>query len=209
MTCATSPGSDMPACTSRRRTDAYANESRILAAAREVFAEHGAAATLTQIAAHAGVGNATLYRHFPNRQALAAAVYEDAFATDVEPVILALIDSDAPREAFIDVIERLAELMYLQRPLLPSLDHLTELTSKLFNRKRELLETLVTQGQAAGDLRADLTVDDVPTFVAMVTAASVALDQPPQLRRRYLSLMLDALNPADAQPLPPLPARSG
>ncbi|WP_208301533.1 hypothetical protein [Mycobacterium sp. DL440] len=36
-------------------------------------------------------------------------------------------------------------------------------------------------------------------------AASVALDQPPQLRRRYLSLMLDALNPADAQPLPPLP----
>lgn len=198
----------MPARTSRRRTDAYANESRIVAAAREIFAAHGAAATLTQIAASAGVGNATLYRHFPNRQALAAAVYEDAFSTEVEPVILALIDSDAPREAFIDVIERLAELMYLQRPLLPSLDHLTELTSRLFNRKRDLLEALVTQGQAAGDLRADLTVDDVPTFVAMVTAASVALDQPPQLRRRYLSLMLDALNPADAQPLPPLPDRS-
>ncbi|WP_096867153.1 hypothetical protein [Mycolicibacterium houstonense] len=67
----------------------------------------------------------------------------------------------------------------------------------------------MTQGQAAGDLRADLTVDDVPTFVAMVTAASVALDQPSELRRRYLSLMLDALNPADAQPLPPLPDRSG
>jgi hypothetical protein len=74
----------------------------------------------------------------------------------------------------------------------------------LFNLKRDLLVALVTQGQASGDLRADLTVDDVPTFVAMVTAASVALDQPPQLRRRYLSLMLDALNPADAQPLPPL-----
>ncbi|OMC41329.1 TetR family transcriptional regulator [Mycobacterium sp. GA-1841] len=198
----------MPATTSRRRTDAYANENRIIAAAREVFAQEGTTATLTQVAARAGVGNATLYRHFPNRQALAAAVYEDAFTTDVEPVILALIESDAPREAFIDVIERLAELMYLQRPLQPSLDHLTELTARLFSRKRELLEALVTQGQAAGDLRADLTVDDVPTFVAMVTAASVALDHPPALRRRYLSLMLDALNPQDAQPLPPLPDRS-
>ncbi|MDV3126558.1 TetR/AcrR family transcriptional regulator [Mycobacterium sp. 21AC1] len=198
----------MPARTDRRRADAYANESRIVAAAREIFAAEGAAATLTQVAARAGVGNATLYRHFPNRQTLAAAVFEDVFATDVEPVILALVDSDAPREAFIDVIERMAELMYAQRSLLPSLDHLTELTSRLFGKKRELLDALVTRGQAVGDLRADLTVDDVPTFVAMVTAASVALEQPPELRRRYLSLMLDALNPADAQPLPPLPDSS-
>lgn len=189
----------------RRRSDAYANESRILAAAREIFAAEGAAATLTQVAARAGVGNATLYRHFPNRQALAAAVYEDVFTTEVEPVIVSLVDADAPREAFIDVIERLAELMYAQRPLLPSLDHLTELTSRLFGRRRDLLESLVTHAQAAGDLRTDLTVDDVPTFVAMVTAASVALEQPVVLRRRYLSLMLDALNPVDAQPLPPLP----
>lgn len=195
----------MTARTDRRRSDAYANESRIVAAAREIFASDGAAATLTQVAARAGVGNATLYRHFPNRQALAAAVYEDVFTTEVEPVVLALVDSDAPREAFIDVIERMAELMYAQRPLVSSLDHLTELTSRLFGRKRELLEALVTRGQATGELRADLTVDDVPTFVAMVTAASVALEQPPQLRRRYLSLMLDALNPADAQPLPRLP----
>ncbi|MGV0814127.1 helix-turn-helix domain-containing protein [Mycolicibacterium boenickei] len=194
----------MPGRTDRRRSDAYANESRIIAAARETFAAEGAAATLTQVAKRAGVGNATLYRHFPNRQALAAAVYEDVFATDVEPVVLALVDSDAPREAFIDVIEQMAELMYAQRPLMPSLDHLTELTSRLFGRKRELLAALVTRGQAIGELRADLTVDDVPTFVAMVTAASVALEQPPELRRRYLSLMLDALNPADAQPLPPL-----
>lgn len=189
----------------RRRADAYANESRIVAAAREVFATHGAAATLTQVAAQAGVGNATLYRHFPNRQALGAAVYEDVFAAEIEPVIVALVDSAAPREAFIDVIERIAELMYAQRPLLSSLDHLTELTERLFARKRDLLEQVVPHGQATGELRADLTVADVPTFVAMVTAASVALEQPASLRRRYLSLMLDALNPAGAQPLPRLP----
>jgi AcrR family transcriptional regulator len=186
----------------RRRADAFANVNRIVAAAREVFGIHGDSATLTDVAAQAGVGNATLYRHFPNRQALAAAVYEDIFVTEVEPVITALVESAAPRESFLDVIERLTEVMCQQRPLLSSLDHLAELTVALFNRNSELVAAIVATGQAKGELRLDLTADDVATFVAMVTTASVALDQPPELRRRYLSLMLDALNPVGAQPLP-------
>ena len=188
--------------TKRRRADAFANVSRIVAAAREVFSTEGPSATLTQVAAQAGVGNATLYRHFPNRQALAAAVYEDIFTTDVEPVITELVESSAPREAFLDVLERLTEVMYQQRPLLSSLDHLAELTVALFRRNHEFIDGLVAAGQSTGDLRPDLTTEDVPTFVAMVTTASVALNQPPQLRRRYLSLMVDALNPASAQTLP-------
>ena len=186
----------------RRRADAFANVSRIVKAAREVFSSEGPGATLTQVAARAGVGNATLYRHFPNRQALAAAVYEDIFITDVEPVITELIESSAPREAFLDLLERLTEVMYQQRPLLSSLDHLAELTVALFRRNQDLVDELVAAGQSTGDLRTDLTAEDVPTFVAMVTTASVALDQPPELRRRYLSLMVDALNPAGAETLP-------
>lgn len=186
----------------RRRADAFANVNRIVAAAREVFSIHGDSATLTDVAAAAGVGNATLYRHFANRQALAAAVYEDIFVTEVEPVITQLVESEAPRESFLDVIERLTEVMCQQRPLLSSLDHLAELTVALLNRNSELVAAIVATGQAKGELRLDLTADDVATFVAMVTTASVALDQPPELRRRYLSLMLDALNPVGAQPLP-------
>lgn len=186
----------------RRRADAFANVSRIVAAAREIFGIRGDSATLTDVAAQAGVGNATLYRHFPNRQALAAAVYEDIFVTEVEPVITALVESAAPRESFLDVIERLTEVMCQQRPLLSSLDHLARLTVELFHRNRELIESIVETGKAQGDLRSDLTADDVTTFVAMVTTASVALDQPPELRRRYLSLMLDALNPPGAETLP-------
>lgn len=187
----------------RRRSDASANVTKIVAAAREVFAEYGDAATLTQVAARAGVGNATLYRHFPNRQALAAAVYEDIFLSDVEPVVRSLVDESAPRESFLDVIDGMVDVMFAQRSLLPSLDHLTELTARLFAGNRELLEGLIAQGQASGELRPDLTTDDVPTFVAMVTTASVALNQPKAVRRRYLSLMFDALNPSGAQPLPP------
>jgi AcrR family transcriptional regulator len=186
----------------RPRADAFANVSRIVAAAREVFSNEGPSATLTQVATRAGVGNATLYRHFPNRQALAAAVYEDIFVSEVEPVISALIASAAPRESFLDVLERLTEVMCQQRPLLPSLDHLAELTVALFHRNRDLVDALVATGRATGDLRPDLTPEDLPTFVAMVTTGSVALNQPAALRRRYLSMMVDALNPTGAQALP-------
>ncbi len=188
-----------------RRSDAFANVARIVAAARELFSSEGADATLSRIAARAGVGNATLYRHFPNRQALAAAVLEDIFVSEVEPVIRELVASDAPREAFVDVIERLVEVLNEQRPLLGSPDHLADLTVALLHRNRDLVDELIANGRRLGELRSDIEADDVVTFVAMVTTASVALHQPRDLRRRYLSLLLDALDPSDARPLPPLP----
>jgi AcrR family transcriptional regulator len=182
--------------TSPRRSDAFANIARIVAAARKEFARDGASATLSQIAATAGVGDATLYRHFPNRHALAAAVYEEIFNAEVKPAILAL--SDAPPEAFIDVLALLEDVMFAQRPLIASLDDLASLTAELIIRDRELLEEFVVRSQARGNLRTDLTAEEVATFVAMVTTASVAMDQPKPLRRRYLSLMVDALSQAAA-----------
>lgn len=189
--------------TDHRRADASANVRKIVAAAQEVFAEYGADATLTQVAARAGVGNATLYRHFANRQALAAAVYEEVFHAEIEPAVRSLVDQAAPRMAFLDLIEHIVDVMHRQRPLLSSMDQLAVVTAQLFGSDRELLSELIDHGQSIGELRSDLTVDDVSTFVAMVTTASVALNQPSELRRRYLSMMLDALDPSHAQPLPP------
>lgn len=184
------------ALTSPRRSDANANIARIVAAAREEFARDGASTTLSQIASVAGVADATLYRHFPNRQALAAAVYESVFEADVKPAILAL--ADAPPEAFIDVLALLEDVMFAQRPLIASLDDLASLTAELIMRDRELLEEFVMRSQERGNLRADFTAEEVATFVAMITTASVAMDQPKALRRRYLTLMVDALSPAAA-----------
>lgn len=183
--------------TSQRRSDAFANIARITAAAREVFARDGASATLSQVAAAAGVSAATLYRHFPNRQALAAAVYEDVFNAEVKPAVLAL--SESPPDAYIDALAQLEDVMSAQRPLLASLDDLASLTAELILRDRELFEDVLMQAQARGNLRTDLTADEVANFVAMVTAASVAMDHPAPLRRRYLGLMVDALSPAAAQ----------
>lgn len=181
----------------QRRSDASVNIARIVAAARQIFAREGPSATLSQVATAAGVGDATLYRHFPNRQALATAVYEDIFTAEVKPAILALAGS--PATAFIDVLAHLEDVMFAQRPVIASLDDLAGLTADLIMRDRELLEEFVGQAQSAGTLRADVSADEVASFVAMVTAASVAMNQPKAQRRRYLHLMVDALSPAAAQ----------
>lgn len=182
---------------SQRRSDAFANIARIVAAARKVFAREGASATLSQVAAAAGVSEATLYRHFANRQALAAAVYEDVFNTEITPTVLAL--SESPPHAYIDALAQLEDVMSAQRPLLASLDDLASLTTELILRDRELFEDVLMQAQAKGNLRTDLTPDEVATFVAMITTASVAMNQPKPQRLRYLRLMVDALSPAAAQ----------
>src|SRR5438270_9690760 len=62
------------------RADAARNRAHVLAAARDVFVEHGADAPLDDIARHAGVGIATLYRRFPDREALLRAVALDVLA---------------------------------------------------------------------------------------------------------------------------------
>lgn len=179
-----------------RRSDASASIARILNAAKTEFARTGLSTTLSQIAATAGVAEATLYRHFPNRQALAAAVYESVFDAEVKPAILAL--ADAPPEAFIDVLALLEDVMFAQRPLITSLEDLAALTVRFIMRDRKLLDEFVIRSQQRGHLRADLTSKEVATFVAMITTASVAMDQPRRLRLRYLSLMVDSLSPAAA-----------
>jgi AcrR family transcriptional regulator len=174
------------------RSDVASNIGRIIKAARKVFARDGATATMSRIASTAGVSDATLYRHFPNRQALAAAVYEDIFMSQVKPAILALCGSPAP-ELYIDALAHLEDVMFEQRPLLASLDDLASLTKDFITRDRDLFDDIILQCQASGIVRPDLTADEVATFVAMVTTASVAMNQPKPARRRYLHLMVDAL----------------
>src|SRR5262245_59292327 len=63
-----------------RRADAQRNHDLLLAAAREIFSERGADAPLNEVARRAGIGNATMYRHFPDRRELIIAVYADEVA---------------------------------------------------------------------------------------------------------------------------------
>src|ERR687889_852635 len=81
------------------RADAERNRARILAAASEVFAERGLDVSLDDIAAHAGVGVGTVYRRFPDKDALIDALFEDKIA-DVERVAREALEIEDPWEGF-------------------------------------------------------------------------------------------------------------
>src|SRR5450755_1360539 len=102
-----------------KRADARRNYDKVLAAAREAFAEGGAATSLEEIARRAEVGIATLYRNFPNRQALLEAVYLD----EVEALCASASDHDdlPPWDALVSWLHRFVEYMVTKQALAPEL----------------------------------------------------------------------------------------
>lgn len=182
------------------RVDAFASVSRILDAARRVFATGGASATLDRIAQEAGVGIATLYRHFPNRQLLARAVYAQLFEERMVPLLERFSDSDTPREVLLDMSEQLLLILGRAGGLAGSIGDVAEATRELLRRNGETIERAVHRAQDAGTLRPDLRPADVPTLITLVAAGFGALNDGSP--RRYVSLLLDGLNPTQAQPLP-------
>src|SRR6266568_998628 len=91
------------------RADARNNRDRLLAAAREVFVEKGATAPLDEIARRAGTGIATLYRRFPDRQALMRAVVMDALQQTADEALAAAEESD-PFAGLVRYMHRVLDL---------------------------------------------------------------------------------------------------
>src|SRR3954467_9062642 len=98
-----------------KRADARRNYEKVLVAAREAFAEGGESTALEEIARRAGVGIGTLYRNFPNRQALLEALYID----EVEEVCrsAAELDGGEPWESFNTWLERFIAYIATKRAL--------------------------------------------------------------------------------------------
>ena len=186
---------------STMRVDAAASMAKILGAARRAFSLGDGSGPLNRIAKEAGVGIATLYRHFPNRESLALAVYDDVFATEVQPVFAQFARTDAPRDVLLALGERLLGVLDRERGLVRSLSNLAEATRELMGRNAAAIEQTVRRAQAAGTLRADITPEDIPNLMTMIAAGFGSIPSGAH-RRRYLSLVLDSLNPAQAHPLP-------
>src|SRR4051812_40038107 len=148
----------------RLRADAQRNRAALLAAAREIFGEHGLDASLDEIARRAGVGNATLYRRFPTRRDLVAEVFAGQMAGYVQLAEVALRESD-PWAASAGYLTRLFELQAADR----GLSELLVSTNFDDDERLATLRTAAQQGatevieraQAAGVLRADFTRLDV------------------------------------------------
>ncbi|WP_343239988.1 TetR/AcrR family transcriptional regulator [Streptomyces sp. SID12488] len=190
----------------RPRADALRNRERIVAAAREMFVEFGAEVPIDEIARRAGVGNATVYRNFPDREALVREVVCSVMDRTSEAVELALAetgDAFAALERFVHVTadERIGALC----PMMSSTfdQHHPDLEAAR-ERVERLTGEIMDRAKAAGQLRTDVGVGDVLVAVSQLSRppAGTACTSIDRFVHRHLQLFLDGLRAPARSELP-------
>jgi AcrR family transcriptional regulator len=191
------------------RTDAERNRLRIVAAAREVFAEQGLEAPMAEVARRAGVGIATLFRRFPTREDLITATFAGKMAAYSAAIDTALRDPD-PWHGFCAYIEEVCAMQARDHGFTHVLTH-TFPTAQAFEAERDRafrrFTELIARAQAAGGLRADFVPEDLP-MVLMANAGVISAtgDAAPQTWRRLVAYLIQAFAADAAAPLPPPPS---
>jgi AcrR family transcriptional regulator len=170
-----------------RRADAARNAELLLAAAKELFDERGTDVALDEVARRAGVGNATLYRHFPSRGDLLVAVYADEVAALCQRGA-ALLHEPAAAEALFDWLDNFVVHVATKRALaLSATESPDDRRSQLFDRWHESMrstaESLLSRARDAGTVRPDLTVDDLLALASGAAIASTSTRHAQQLSR--------------------------
>jgi AcrR family transcriptional regulator len=182
------------------RKDAKRNREAILRAARELFAE-SADVAMCEVARRAGVGQATLYRNFANRSALAGEVLGE----QIERVAQLASDHAGDADAFFVLLRALVEAMVHIHALSELAREDVCVGSRLEQERRriaELLKRPLCDAKAAGTLRRDTSVDDV--FLVLLMARGAMERAPGAAARaaavsRVLTLALDGLVPPNAR----------
>ena len=181
----------------RPRADALRNRERIVAAAREMFTEFGPEVPLDEIARRAGVGNATVYRNFPDRDALVREVVCSVMDRTVRAAEQALSETGDAFEA----LERFAHTAADER-----ISALCPMVSSTFDqhhpdledarrRAESLVAQLMDRAKAAGQLRTDVEYGDLMVGVAQLSRppAGTGCDNADRFVHRHLQLFLDGL----------------
>jgi len=178
------------------RADARRNREKLLAAASAAFAEAGLDAQIDDIARRAGVGVGTVYRHFPTKEALVAALAEAHFER-LADIVEAGAPTDEPWEALSAAIWRCAGMTAGDVALCEVIGgHPRAVEAAALGQLRLEVATrrLIDGARAQGTIREDATVDDVRTIMCgfgHIAAAQHAGG--PQDWRRYLTIALDGL----------------
>lgn len=190
------------------RSDAARNHQALIQAARVVFSQRGLDAPLDDIARQAGIGNATLYRHFPTRCALIAAVFADALGDVVDACERALANPD-PWDGFAGHVQFLCALQAKDRGMADLLTmsiagapHL----EKVRRRAHDGLVRIVDRAQQAGVLRPDFLPEDMGIFL-MANAGLIhrTAERAPTAWRRLAAYFLDGVRLDGGRSTPPPP----
>jgi AcrR family transcriptional regulator len=192
----------------RQRSDARDNRVRILGIARLAFAAEGLDVPIREIARRAGVGVATVYRHFPTKEALFAEAFTEQMATCSAVVEEGLAAAD-PWRGFCLVIEKLMAVHALDRGFSRAFTSQFPQAVAYFTADRDrtlrLLLELVKRARESGELRADFVLEDV--ILAMMANEGIRAESQEArvaASRRFAALMIQSFRAdPDAQPLPP------
>lgn len=180
------------------RRDAERNRRRILVAAREVFTTRGLDASLDEVARHAGVGVGTVYRRFPDKEALVDALFADR-VEELAVIAERWLAEPDPWRALVSFLhewigEQAGDLGLRQMLMFAAYGGASRFGLARM-RFAPLVGALVARAQAAGMLRADFAPTDVPFLALMLsTAAEYAHDAEPDIWRRYLTMFIDGIS---------------
>ncbi|MFG1808741.1 TetR/AcrR family transcriptional regulator [Streptomyces sp. NPDC049040] len=191
----TKVGGPPPAPRRPRRADAARNAELLLAAAKELFAEYGPDVALDEVARQAGLGNATLYRHFPTRADLLVAVYADEVA-ELCRGAAALSDLHPPGDALFAWLDDFVVHVATKRALALAVTEGPEQPrSELFERwhgsMRSTADGLLARARAAGAVRTGIAVGDLLALVSGAAMTATDADH----ARRLLRIMRQGFEP--------------
>lgn len=180
------------------RADARRNHERLLTEARAAFAEHGTDASLEDVARRAGVGIGTLYRHFPNRDALVSAVFEDA-AGELLTRSRQLLTDPEPCAALVtwlrEMVTHAGEYRGLARSLMAVSADGSSALARCSDPIRQAGGALLARAQQAGSVRADVAIADLLQLTHAIALAAEETPSDPDLADRLLNLTLRGLKP--------------
>jgi AcrR family transcriptional regulator len=177
------------------RSDAAANRERIVAAARDALSDSNGAIDdlkLHLVARSAGVGQGTLYRHFPTREHLLAEVYRHDLDELVD-LVPALLAEHAPLDALVRWLDRLVAYAQVKRGVMAAIEASAwhELYRDQHGRLDEALADLLRVGQAAGDVRPDVDATDVIVLLGALTR--IPADEWDPRARTLVAVVADGL----------------
>ncbi|WP_205633997.1 TetR/AcrR family transcriptional regulator [Labilithrix luteola] len=181
------------------RADAQRNRQRVLDVAQAVFAAEGIDVPVDEIARRAGLGVGTLYRHFPTKEALFAAIVVHRVEGVAEEA-RALARGADPGGAFFRFFARLVEEGVAKRDFVDALGgaggDLDRATKSARTAFRQSFADLLERAQGAGAVRADVTVEDI---LALIAGLHVAVRRAPDAEaiRRLVTVVTDGLAPSE------------
>lgn len=186
------------------RADAARNVDKIITAARQCFREYGPEVPLQTIATTAGVGPATLFRNFADKEELVLAALNRQLRETVDPVMVeALADID-PATGLMRVIEAIMAAASADANLLGAVAGRRELLTGITGSLIDSISVLLSRGQGQGTLRPDISMTDMFRLLAMLIGVVDTMEPGSDAWRRPVALIEDAIRAE--RPRRPLPA---